>query len=1446
MPMDPTTPFNPPAMPPAPLLHTSRLRWAARLAKLLLGLVITVWVLMGATWGLLHGWIVPRIEDFRPRLEQEASRAMGMPVRIGQITARSNGLMPSFEVRDVLLLDAAGHVALQLPQVLAALSPSSLWGGGFEQLVLDQPTLEIRRARDGKIYVGGVDVLQSRSDTSYSTDWIFSQTELAIRGGSVRWVDELRGAPPLALRQVDAVLRNGRRSHQMRLDATPPPEWGDRFTLRGMFRQPLLATHAGRWSDWTGQLFAEFGRMDVSQLKNYASLAPLGIDLKTGQGSLRAWADVTDGQVLGATADVALVGVDVRLGEGLESLQLDALSGRLGGRQLANGFEVSTEKLGFKTSDGAVWPGGNVAVSFSAREGAIPQQATLSADRLDLAAVAQIANRLPLDATTRNLIQSYAPKGLVETVQARWQGPTAQPVSLSAKGRVTGLSVQALPSASVTIGTTTVEPPGRPGIRNASVDFELTQSGGKASVKVAAGALDLPGVFEDPSVPFDQLALDAQWTLTAGKVDAQFRNITFANADAQGQGRASWRSSAVAATSSANTSHTNKPGTDNRPPEGTLGVLDLQGSLSRGNGASVHRYLPLVLLPRVRHYVRDAVVKGDVSDVTFSVKGAVDRIPYSNPQLGDFKVSAKVKNGTLNFVPASVLPPGAVQWPALTDLNGELVFDRASLAVVGASGRLVNTPNVEIVKADARIDDLLHDATVQVNLTARGPAAEALGFVNTSPLAGLTGRVLDKAVVTGTGQYTVGLKLPLFALDKSQVQGSVTLAASDLQWTPATPVLSRIKGVLNFSETSFNMAGVQARLLGGDVRLDGSWRAAPRVAATAANPSPDAEPQVNFKAQGTLTSDGLRQARELGVLSRLAQNASGSAAYNASVTMRRGVPEIVFTSTLQGMTLSLPAPLVKAADSALPVRYESALVRESLSAGQKLQDQQQLSLGRLASVVYVRDISGEQPRVIRGGISVGLEPGESVPLPDSGVAANINVVSVDLDAWGKVLTATTNAAVNVSTSSPTSITSITSSAIGTATNTLASTAAPSAPAARPAAAEAMAYLPTQMAIRAKELLVGGRRLNRVVVGGSRDGLDWRANVDAEELNGYVEFRQPGGSGAGSVAGRVFARLARLNLGPTAAADVETLLDSQPASIPALDIVVEELELKGRKLGRIEIDAINRGALAVAREGGVREWRLNKFNVTVPEAVLTASGNWVAAGVQSGAPLQSVASGVKSTAAGAERRRTVMNFKLDIADSGALLKRFGMVDVIRRGKGKMDGQLSWLGTPLSPDYPSMVGLFNVNIESGQFLKADPGIAKLLGVLSLQALPRRLALDFRDVFSEGFAFDFVRGDVNINQGVAATNNLQMKGVNAAVLMDGSADIAKETQDLKVVVVPEINAGTASLIATVINPAIGLGTFLAQYFLRAPLIEANTQQFHIDGSWANPRITKVERKR
>jgi len=51
---------------------------------------------------------------------------------------------------------------------------------------------------------------------------------------------------------------------------------------------------------------------------------------------------------------------------------------------------------------------------------------------------------------------------------------------------------------------------------------------------------------------------------------------------------------------------------------------------------------------------------------------------------------------------------------------------------------------------------------------------------------------------------------------------------------------------------------------------------------------------------------------------------------------------------------------------------------------------------------------------------------------------------------------------------------------------------------------------------------------------------------------------------------------------------------------------------------------------------------------------------------------------------------------------------------------------------------------------------------------------------------------------------------------------------------------------LVATAINPVIGLGAFLAELFLRRPMIESVTQEFHVDGSWDAPQITRVPRSK
>jgi uncharacterized protein (TIGR02099 family) len=1351
------------------------LKISALAAKWSLRVLLSAWLVFMMGWGILHAVIVPRIGELRPLLETRASQVMGVTVQIGAMSARSAGLIPSIELTDVRLLDGQGREALRLPRVLAALSPRSLLGLGFEQLYIDQPQLSIRRSANGRIFVAGLDFSKGPGEDNRAADWFFSQAEFVIHQGTVQWTDEQRGVPMLALNNVDFVVRNLSQNHLFRLDATPPPQWGERFSLRAKFRQPLLSLNKGRWRDWSGQLFAEFDRVDVSELRRYAEF---GVEVAQGAGAVRAWVDVNRGQIEAATADVALYGVSTTLDARLLPLELQSVTGRLTGRVMADGFEFSTQGLQFDTRDGLHWPGGNVRVVYRDGNATSAASGELTADKFDLAALSQIANRIPLSDGVHEVIARYAPTGVVDEVRATWQGDALALKAFAVKGHVSRLAVTSVPGHASPGADASVLPVGSPGLRGANIEFDLTQAGGKARLVVQDGALDFPGIFATPEVPVSGLSADFQWTVQGEKIAVQSSNLKFANADTQGEAQFKW--------------HTREPDKADVAPR-FPGVLDLQASLSRADGTRVHRYLPLALDPLVREYVREAVVGGTADDVKFKIKGNLDQLPFKDPKNGEFRVTANLRDVTFAYIPRSLQAADALPWPALYQLSGQLLIDRKQLQLKGVRARVGSATGLLMNKGEGDIPDLYQSARVLVSAEATGPLADAMALVTASPLGLMTGQVLGGAKATGNADYRIKLALPLATLSKTTIQGSVTLGGNEIQISEQTPKLVNARGVVGFTEHGFSVTGGQARMLGGDMRLDGGSGAAGSSGTTV------------LRAQGTVTADGLRQARELGHTTRLAQFASGSTAYSAVLTFRSAVPELVIASSLQGLGLNLPAPLNKSADTALPIRFETSLVNPVTPGSSGVTTGLQrllLDLGRVGSLTYIRDMTTAEPKVVRGAIAVGLAAEESAPLPLEGVVANVNLTGVDVDAWTSVLSQATGA-----TGGP-----------GLA---------------------ALNYLPDSFAIRAHELKLSGRKLNNVVMGGSREGLTWRANVDAQELNGYLEYRQPAGNNAGN-AGRLYARLARLTLAPASAREVETLLDEQPASIPALDIVVEDLDLRGTRLGRVEIEAVNRGAALAARDGGAREWRLNKFNVTTPEAAFTSSGNWATVNA-----LAVPASGASATYSPVEKRRTVMNFKMDISDAGGLLARFGMKDVVRRGKGKMEGQVAWLGSPLLLDYPTMNGAFLVNIESGQFLKADSGAAKLLGVLSLQSLPRRLALDFRDVFSDGFVFDFLRGDITIEQGMAKTNNLQMKGVNAAVLMEGRADIARETQDIKAVVVPEINAGTASLIATAINPAIGLGSFLAQLFLRRPLMEAATQEFHIDGSWSDPRVTKIDRK-
>ena len=1324
--------------------------------------LLLVGFLLGMAWAALHFWIVPRIEDFRPKFENLATQAIGVPVQMGQLLAVSSGWMPTFEIHELSLLDPEGRRALTLPKVIFAISVRSVLNLGVEQLVIDSPTLDIRRTEKGEWRVAGLALKKDNSPDSAAADWVFSQKEILVQNGNVVWTDEFnplsRDKSAVQLSQVSWILRNSARHHQWRLDATPPSGWGDRFVLMGDLRRGLLSTHAGRVKDWTGQLHAEFGEVNLSQLGPHL---PWKVNATQGQGALRMWLDITHGTLQQATADLVLENAKAQLSPELDTLSFKSIAGRLSFKPTSRGFDFSTEGLRFDTSEGLRWPGGNVSLSYLEAENGASAQGRFHGDKLDLLALRSIALQLPLPAPARQTLLEHKVSGLVNPLHIEWTEKDAGEQKTyqvkKANGRFDHFYFEG--------GKPGTSSENWPGVENANISFDMTSEGGNFNASVEKGALQINHILEDPRIPLDKMQAVIQWQHQKGQLLVPEWQLSLSNTDLTANIKGNWKPSTL---------------------PNSLGILDLQGSIQQGDASRIYRYLPLSIPQGVRNYVRDAVLKGSVQGVSVKIKGDLKQLPFANPKDGEFRFAGKVKDVQYAYVPPNSTGTANLNansdgvWPAMSSVNGDILFDRLNFKVNGASGKWGNIPFTQI---KAEIPSLNGPLTVNVQGESKANASSLLNELRLSPVNKMLGGALAQASSTGSLTTRLKLSLPLSELEKSNVQGSIAFSGNDIRMQAGLPLFEKAQGTLQFTESGFGLAGMTAQFLGGPIKFDGgAKKLAPR--STEANPF--------IRVQGQVSANGLRQAKEIPALSWIAQHANGSTSYSASLGFKGGQSELSVQSELEGLSLSLPAPFQKRTEESLPFKFENLVQSVSANSPNKaLRDQVQLTWGRSLSAFYLRDVSGAEPRVIQGRWQVGekfVVPGAAVS--DGGVTASVNLPSFSVDDWAHVI-------------SPPKSSSSWSAALS-----------------EPIDAATQSYLPTRMTLKANEVRVQGRQLNNVLVSGSREGYVWRSNLDAKEFSGYLEYRQSTNQNAG----RIYARLARLSLPPSADQTVESLLEDSPLSIPALDIVVEDLELRGKKMGRVEIEAVNTEATAPRMATG-REWRLNKLNISVPEASFKASGRWI------------------TSKEGAQQANTEMSFKLDISDAGDLLNRLGTKDALRGGAGKLEGQISWQGSPMTLHYPSLDGRFNVNMGRGQFLQAEPGVAKLLGVLSLQALPRRLLLDFRDVFSAGFAFDTIRGDVLIQHGIASTRNLQMKGVNAVVHMDGSSDIAKETQSLRVLILPEVDAGTASLLAGIaLNPAIGLSTFLAQLILKQPLRRVNTQEFLIDGSWTEPKVTKV----
>ncbi len=902
-------------------------------------------------------------------------------------------------------------------------------------------------------------------------------------------------------------------------------------------------------------------------------------------------------------------------------------------------------------------------------------------------------------------------------------------------------------------------------------EVDANQDGGRVKLRGEHVKLNAANGLSLPQMNLDDLVLEGSWSLRDKKrLAMRVETMRFSQAGVLGTLMGSYTVPLPLSAS-------------------RLGELDLKLQLPVIELSHVPRYLPSAVGVDTREWLSLALLDGRARDVTLLIKGDLDKFPFQQKIITDntseiFRLTAKIEKATLSPAPKELSQDRrTLLWPKIEDINGDFVLDSTRLHIHASSAR---TTGVALSEVNAVVPDYMSSKPVlDVSGVAQGSLQSMLAYVSVTPVTSWIDGFTEETRASGNARLGLKMQLPLSAAGTPTVQGNVRFAGNEVQLWRAWPAAQQVTGDLNFSEQGFQLPSMQAVFLGGPLALSGGTQ---RDGAT------------QIKLEGSINAEIAARSMAAPMARRVLKKISGSTRYTANLKIRNQRPDLTIDSSLVGLALDFPAPLQKPASENWPLRMtvQPLPPPDGITPTEDIR----ISLGRNINARYLRQRSNARNgtwRMVRGGIGVNT----AAPQPDSGLAIQLNIPSFNADAWRSTMAALMTETGATDNSSIAAIT-------GQGSTQSATQITDYAP----------YFTPDTINLRANELTVFDRPLDNMVLAATRQRSGWKFNIQSDEVVGQASWEDPSSERG---AGKIAARLSSLKIERSADADVTELLSGKKsaAELPGLDIVADSFELRGMKLGRLELAATN---AAIMTPG--REWRISKLALTNPDASLRATGRWLLNGSEG---------------------QSVLNYELDINDAGHLLDRVGFEKSLKGGKGRMEGDLNWKGSPSAFDFPSLSGNMNLRVNSGQFLKADPGVAKLLSVMSLQSLPRRLTLDFRDLFTDGFVFDSIASTAVISRGVLKTDTFKMRGVNAVVLIDGTVDLNDDTQNLNVVLTPEINAGGASVIyGLAVNPVIGLGSFLAQLFLRNPLSQALSQEYIITGPWKDPVVKKSSSKR
>lgn len=736
-------------------------KWVRRGLRLLGWLILALYFAFVALVLVLRYEVLPEIDRYQGRIEEAISQALEQQVKIGRVEARWHGLNPVLMLEDVTLLDGEGIPALTLSRVQGELSWRSLWHSQplFTLLAVERPVLNIRRNAEGNIFVAGMSM--AGSGDPRALQWVLDQQRIQILDATLVWEDELRQAPPLVLEDLQLQLENRRGYHLFGLTGVPPAQLASRLDIRGKLR--------GRadipFENWEGEVFTQLVYADLAAWKAWVDYP---VDLPKGRGGVRLWAG-REGGVWKGTADLVLKDLHIRLAEKLPELELDQLTGRLDVQQAPGYIRVHTRQLTLDTRSGIHLPPLDLALEWRGEMGQ-PGQGSFSANTFDLNTLAGLAAYLPLDATTRDLLAKYQPRGEVRNAVANWdaRGGDWKKYSLKAGFENLGLSAYGVV----------------PGAQGLVGQVEASERGGLLKIEAAKSSIELPAVFAESQIPLDQLLAQIAWKPQDKGVLVNIESLEFKGPHASGY----------------------VGGTYQKGEEGP-GVIDLKGGISQAQATEVWRYIPKVVSADVPAWLRQGLKAGTGTDAKLVLKGDLKDFPFRDPSTGQFLITAKARDVTVHY---------AKGWPIIEHVEADMSFGLGMKIQVDSArllGASLGPVTVEIPDFES------YDERLLVKGRAVGPTAEFLKFIEQSPVARTIDNFTDGMTAKGNGRLELGLNIPLRDVDSTQIKGAYFLEGNEVVFVPGFPAATGVNGRLEFTENSVSVPDVRGSFLGSPMKM---------------------------------------------------------------------------------------------------------------------------------------------------------------------------------------------------------------------------------------------------------------------------------------------------------------------------------------------------------------------------------------------------------------------------------------------------------------------------------------------------------------------------------------------------------------------------------------------------------------------------------------------------